>query len=186
MKKNVLVTIDTRSFSIVPVKIFYKINLQIRALGQRYTLFFQNRLLKYNNFCHYTITDCYQAIERDYNLDQRVVRDTIRVTGLVKCQEACTDSRLFPCRIFAFSTSLSNNYNCYLSDRRGKFIFKANVYLQRICSEKKKRKYIYTKSVTNGFCFRYSLSSSYTKTPSLVAICLMGISSKKCSDIETF
>ena len=47
-----------------------------------------------------------------------MVRDTIRVTGLVKCQEACTDSRLFPCRSFAFSSSLSSSYNCYLSDRR--------------------------------------------------------------------
>ena len=69
------------------------------------------------NWTTFTITDCYRAIERDYNLDQRVVRDTIRVTGLVKCQEACTDSRLFPCRSFAFSSSLSSSYNCYLSDR---------------------------------------------------------------------
>ena len=61
---------------------------------------------------------CYRSIERDYNLDQRIVRDTIRVTGLVKCQEACTDARLFNCRSFAFSSSLSASFNCYLSDRR--------------------------------------------------------------------
>ena len=65
------------------------------------------------------LSACYRAIERDYNLDQRVVRDTIRVTGLVKCEEACTDTRLFTCRSFAFSTSLSSSFNCYLSDRSG-------------------------------------------------------------------
>ena len=64
------------------------------------------------------LPDCYRAIERDYNLDQRVVRDTIRVTGMVKCEEACSDARLFSCRTFAFSSSLSDSFNCYLSDRR--------------------------------------------------------------------
>ena len=61
--------------------------------------------------------DCYQAIQWDYNLDQSIVRDTIRVTGLVKCEEACTDTKFFACRSFAFSTSLSASFNCYLSDR---------------------------------------------------------------------
>lgn len=60
---------------------------------------------------------CYRAIERDYNLDSRLVRDTIRVTSLIKCEEACTDSRLFDCRTFGFSSSLSSSFNCYLSDR---------------------------------------------------------------------
>ena len=39
------------------------------------------------------------------------------VTGLIKCQEACTDARLFNCRSFAFSSSFSSSFNCYLSDR---------------------------------------------------------------------
>ena len=38
-------------------------------------------------------------------------------TGLIKCQEACTDARLFNCRSFAFSSSFSSSFNCYLSDR---------------------------------------------------------------------
>ena len=37
--------------------------------------------------------------------------------GLIKCQEACTDARLFNCRSFAFSSSFSSSFNCYLSDR---------------------------------------------------------------------
>ena len=58
-------------------------------------------------------------MERDYNLAQRIVRDTIRVTSLRKCEDACDNAILFTCRSFAYSTSINANYNCYLTDRFG-------------------------------------------------------------------
>lgn len=64
--------------------------------------------------------NCYRPIERDYNIAQRIVRDRIRVTNLRQCEDACDNSgNLFNCRIFAYSTNINSNYNCYLSDRYG-------------------------------------------------------------------
>ena len=63
--------------------------------------------------------NCYRPIERDYNIAQRIIRDRIRVTNLRQCEDACDNSNLFNCRIFAYTTNLNSNYNCYLSDRYG-------------------------------------------------------------------
>ena len=72
-----------------------------------------------SNVCNDRGANCYQPIERDYNLATRIVRDRIRVANLRQCENACDNSNLYNCRTFAYSTNINANYNCYLSDRYG-------------------------------------------------------------------
>lgn len=114
--------IQMQMLTVILIMIFYGMSIfcQVTRIASTGTMATVSQLLASSKMAflkRHLFTGCYRAIERDYNLDSRLVRDTIRVTSLIKCEEACTDSRLFGCRTFAFSSSLSSSFNCYLSDR---------------------------------------------------------------------